>query len=64
MVDLALNASPDLLQMLHEGLRLADGVAHLLHDLGHLSWGHQQLGDLHGGIGDQGRFGRRLQDGG
>lgn len=50
--------------MLHEGLGLADGVGHLLHRLGHLSWGQQKFGDVHGGIGEQGSFGRRLQDGG
>lgn len=55
--------SSNLLQMLHEGLSLADRVGHLLHYLGHLSWGQQKLGDLHRGIGDQGCFRRRLQDG-
>lgn len=53
----------NLLQMLQEGLALADGVGHLLHYLGHLCLGHQRSGDLHSMITDQGCFRRRLQDG-
>lgn len=56
--------SANLLQMLHEGLGLADGAGHLLHRLGHLCRGHQKFGELPGGIGRQGRFGRRLREGG